>query len=497
MQVRVLLRSEDPRLSGEDGPKVWGIRAEPRHGRKAVVGRIRAGEKRRADFGGKGFLLRAVSLRAARDLEGVEVYVSPGKPEEVPPLEGKRVLAYAEIFPSVAREDLEEAEIEFAVPKGWLRGSNPSGSRAVLFHYGEPGWEELPTVEVGEEGEEILFLARTPGFSTFAFVDNTNEEFSLGTHENTENVGDVVRLIYGYTQGRFTSRVFDAGGVAQWDNLVWSFTEPQGGATNIAYVGAEPDTLKDGSSRVGTQWQGTYENTRNPDDGSYENLSEASTGGGGEVIQYTYVSSENVYEGETVSFENAQAADGNYENMRELPLPIFYYAENEGSYTVGDTYTDVCRLEFTLTKPSDYLVLAELGLGHASNTTPALANLLVDGTTYGEAKLEPDVAGCRYPVFWMKKVSLGAGSHTVQIQAASGTDGGTAYVDNVHLLLLRLPLGYQYAEQETELSTGTSEEDKLVLQFTPITTENYLIFASLEYKATTTADITMNLYVDT
>ncbi|TDA31005.1 MAG: hypothetical protein DSO02_07205, partial [Hadesarchaea archaeon] len=30
LQVRVLLRSEDPRLSGEDGPKVWGIRAQSR-----------------------------------------------------------------------------------------------------------------------------------------------------------------------------------------------------------------------------------------------------------------------------------------------------------------------------------------------------------------------------------------------------------------------------------------------------------------------------------
>ncbi|MEM2619379.1 MAG: PGF-pre-PGF domain-containing protein, partial [Candidatus Hadarchaeales archaeon] len=331
LQVRVLLRSEDPRLSGEDGPKVWGIRAEPRHGRKAVVGRIRAGEKRRANFGGRGSLLRAVSLRAVRDLEGVEVYVSPGKPEEVPPLEGKRVLAYVEISPSVAREDLEEAEIEFAVPKGWLRSSNPSGSRAVLFHYGEPRWEELPTVEVGEEGGEILFLARTPGFSTFAFVDNTNEEFSLGTHENTENVGDVVRLIYGYTQGRFTSRVFDAGGVAQWDNLVWSFTEPQGGAIDIDYVWAEPDTLKDGSGRVGTQWQGTYENAREPD-GSYENLGEAGASGS---VTYTVMEnndSETVYAGGIISTENArepadttEAGGSNYENIYENAYSAYVY----------------------------------------------------------------------------------------------------------------------------------------------------------------------------
>ncbi|TDA32515.1 MAG: hypothetical protein DSO02_05320, partial [Hadesarchaea archaeon] len=39
LQVRVFLRSEDPGLSGENGPKVWRLRAEPRHTWRAVVGR--------------------------------------------------------------------------------------------------------------------------------------------------------------------------------------------------------------------------------------------------------------------------------------------------------------------------------------------------------------------------------------------------------------------------------------------------------------------------
>ncbi|MEM2978265.1 MAG: PGF-pre-PGF domain-containing protein, partial [Candidatus Hadarchaeales archaeon] len=384
LQVRVFLRSEDSRLSGENGPKVWGIRAEPKHGRKAVVGRMRAGEKRRADFGGRGSLLRAVSLRAARDLEGVEVYVSPGKPEEVPPLEGKRVLAYVEISPSVAREDLEEAEIEFAVPKGWLRGSNPSGSRAVLFHYGEPGWEELPTVEVGEEGEEILFLARTLGFSTFAFVDNTNEEFSLGTHENTENVGDMVRLIYGYTQGRFTSRVFDAGGVAQWDNLVWSFTEPSAPASEVDYVGGEPDVLKDGSGRAGIQWQGTYENTRDPDDGSYENLSEVSGAGGGQIVTYSYPSYENVYGGGTADFENVKAPDFNYENVYETLGSLLYYGENDPEQSTNSTDpVEVFNMEFT-PSAGDYVVIATAEIGGNNTAARVYVNFYISGTLYGE-----------------------------------------------------------------------------------------------------------------
>ncbi|MEM2619468.1 MAG: PGF-pre-PGF domain-containing protein, partial [Candidatus Hadarchaeales archaeon] len=506
LQVRVFLRSEDPGLSGEEGPKVRGIRAEPRHGRKAVVGRMGAGEKRRADFGGQGFLLRAVSLRAARDLEGVEVYVSPGKPEEVPPLEGKKVLAYVEIFPSVAREDLEEAEIEFAVPKGWLRGSNPSGSRAVLFHYGEPGWEELPTVEVGEEGEEILFLARTPGFSTFAFVDNTNEEFSLGTHENTENVGDVVRLVYGYTQGRFTSRVFDAGGVAQWDNLVWSFAEPEGGATNIAYVGAEPDTLKDGSSRVGTQWQGTYENTRNPDDGSYENLSEASTGGASQETGYAYVSEEYVYTGTTENFENAQNAETppGYEKLAETLVEYVFYSENEDTQMTDSTDPiDVLVYEFSVTTPGDYLlaVTCELSVYDPDWDAWVGATLLVDGFTVGEASVEFRVSGHWRTVGWVRKFNFSVGLHTVQLQyfVRNRPDANeNAYIRDIHVLALKLPSGAQYTQVEIESTIATSVWDNVaILSFTPPTTENYLILASIETRqSSTAANYQVSLSVD-
>ncbi|MEM2674833.1 MAG: hypothetical protein QXW77_04290, partial [Candidatus Hadarchaeales archaeon] len=178
-------------------------------------------------------------------------------------------------------------------------------------------------------------------------------------------------------------------------------------------------------------------------------------------------------------------------------LPVIFYAENEGLRTASDTYTDVCTLNFTILKPGDYLVLAQLSLGHGDATTPGLATLLVDGSLYGEAKVEPNAATTpRYPIGWIKKVSLSSGSHTIKIQAASGLEGGTVYVENVHIVALRLPTGSQYNETEVETTTGASEDNIVVLSFTPSSTDNYMIFVSFEYKATANTDITVKEYVD-
>ena len=356
LQFRVFLRSGDPRLSGENGPRAWGFRISagerdlseeseswlenflalhPR-GKYVRVERLGAeGGEVQSSFP----LLRRIRLKPARPVRGVVVAASPleSLPEGVPELEGRRVLAYLEISTSLPRGLLRSAELEFSVPRWWLAGNAWKGSRVAVYHF-DGSWEELPTRELGENSSEITFLATTPGFSVFAFVDNTDLDFSQGFHENTENVDNYVRLISGYTLGRFTARVFDAGGIAQWDNLEWSFTEPEAPASDIDYVEAEPDVLKDGSGRVGTQWQGTYENTRYPDDGSYENLSETGAAGG---VTYTVMESndnETVFAGGVINTENArepadttEAGGTNYENIHENAYVSF-------GYTYAQTY---------------------------------------------------------------------------------------------------------------------------------------------------------------
>jgi uncharacterized repeat protein (TIGR02543 family) len=58
------------------------------------------------------------------------------------------------------------------------------------------------------------------------FIDNYDWEFAQGGHENTENIENSVRLAAGESDGRFTSRVFDAGWIVHWENLNWVENEP-------------------------------------------------------------------------------------------------------------------------------------------------------------------------------------------------------------------------------------------------------------------------------
>ncbi len=70
----------------------------------------------------------------------------------------------------------------------------------------------------------ILHLACAAG--DYFFLENWNENFKRGTHENTENVDNQLRLAPENTSGRFTSQALDAGENVRWDNIVWVGSEP-------------------------------------------------------------------------------------------------------------------------------------------------------------------------------------------------------------------------------------------------------------------------------
>ncbi|MFN4133531.1 MAG: hypothetical protein ACK4GQ_04090, partial [Candidatus Hadarchaeales archaeon] len=151
LQYRVYFSSDGPRLSGAAGPWISGVRVEWREGKR--VGRVRAGEKGEVELG-EG-LLRKVAVRVKEDAD-VEFWAEPlaELPEGVPPIE-KRVLGYAEISCSVPNRHIEQAEIMFEIPKGWLERN----SVIVAYHYDGVVWEELPTSKIWENAETVSFLA--------------------------------------------------------------------------------------------------------------------------------------------------------------------------------------------------------------------------------------------------------------------------------------------------------------------------------------------------
>jgi PGF-pre-PGF domain-containing protein len=192
--------------------------------KRVGIGRIARGGRGVADFRAQNLPLKKVTITPRDGVDNVDVFAEllESWPEGVPLLVGKRIYAVMDISPTIPNDRISSADIEFDIPNGWMRVS----SVIVAYHYNGSAWEELPTSRIGEDANEVHFSAQTPGFSIICFVDNSNEDFTQGTHENTENVDDAVRLISDYTQGRFTSRVIDAGQTVNWDNLVWTENEP-------------------------------------------------------------------------------------------------------------------------------------------------------------------------------------------------------------------------------------------------------------------------------
>ncbi|PIN99952.1 hypothetical protein COT72_03910 [archaeon CG10_big_fil_rev_8_21_14_0_10_43_11] len=78
------------------------------------------------------------------------------------------IYRYLEFTSSVSNDDIEEAVVEFQLPKAWLEenGYKTNQIRLTRFHNG--AWSTLPTTLVSSDGENYYFEAKTPGFSYFA-----------------------------------------------------------------------------------------------------------------------------------------------------------------------------------------------------------------------------------------------------------------------------------------------------------------------------------------
>ena len=93
----------------------------------------------------------------------------------------------------------------------------------------------------------ILFLSIAYGA---VFKDSTEGDFNNGTYLNTTYNGSSVVLVGNNLSGIYTSRVFDAGSLANWNNLSFSGGEP---LVEIFYiVDGQADVWKSGDS--GTTW---------------------------------------------------------------------------------------------------------------------------------------------------------------------------------------------------------------------------------------------------
>jgi PGF-pre-PGF domain-containing protein len=109
----------------------------------------------------------SLTLRNARDNVEVVLRKLEERPPELPAPPGL-VYAYVSIDVNVPDEAIENAEIVFWVPKGWLASQGVGRENVVLLRFHGGSWRELPTEALTENATHVGYSSRTPGFSTFA-----------------------------------------------------------------------------------------------------------------------------------------------------------------------------------------------------------------------------------------------------------------------------------------------------------------------------------------
>ncbi|UGV41509.1 PGF-pre-PGF domain-containing protein [Methanococcoides orientis] len=160
------------------------------------IQRITGGDKAEYDFGGSEGPVLGISFEPKEDKGLVvgNVQVLKDIPDDVGehpdgiPYEHMSItLGHAG---TISDENADNIIINFKVSWEWVNENSIDLStiRLMRFHDGE--WQELPTIQISDDGEFLQFTAQTPGFSVFSIVGDEASEAgndgSVAAEDTTE-----------------------------------------------------------------------------------------------------------------------------------------------------------------------------------------------------------------------------------------------------------------------------------------------------------------------
>lgn len=123
--------------------------------------------------------IEGLKIAINRSIDNMEVSIEKLKerPSETPEPPGL-VHGYINISSNMPEDAIENSNITFKVSKEWLNTHSLPEENVSLLRYHEGRWENLSSELIGENATHFKYLARTPGFSTFAITSGTREEVS-------------------------------------------------------------------------------------------------------------------------------------------------------------------------------------------------------------------------------------------------------------------------------------------------------------------------------
>ncbi len=76
---------------------------------------------------------------------------------------------------NLQESDIQNAKIKFEIEKAWLQTYNHAPNTVALMRLQSDGWKALPTQQISEDEQYVVYEATTPGFSTFAITAGYKE----------------------------------------------------------------------------------------------------------------------------------------------------------------------------------------------------------------------------------------------------------------------------------------------------------------------------------
>lgn len=95
----------------------------------------------------------------------------PGKPATVVQEVTGKVYHYIEVNKTnVTDANINQTNIRFRVEKSWVNANNINETTIALYRFADNAWNKLNTTKSGEDTENILYDAVSPGLSVFAIA---------------------------------------------------------------------------------------------------------------------------------------------------------------------------------------------------------------------------------------------------------------------------------------------------------------------------------------
>jgi PGF-pre-PGF domain-containing protein len=89
-------------------------------------------------------------------------------------------------------QNIKDAVIYFKVEKSWIQNNNIDQASIVLNRYNDTKWNQLQTIQSGEDGKYVYFTAKTPAFSFFAITGKAVTKGAVNeTESSTPKIGSL------------------------------------------------------------------------------------------------------------------------------------------------------------------------------------------------------------------------------------------------------------------------------------------------------------------